>query len=151
MKVKSWLKYLIFTTVIIFMIALWEYVSNIIISSYYRFESNSIYLIISLLLGISIGLLIGLEYFISEKNKEGVWKINYPKLLLIGLPSLYFSIAGILIYGNNQFMQTIIAYPLLWLMRFGLDHVDLFQILLGYTVITSFYKYSNNKLSGTAE
>ncbi len=151
MKVKPWLRYLIFTTVIIVMIALWGYISSIIISSYYRFESNYSYLIISLLLGISIGLLIGLEHFISEKSKEGIWKINYPKMLLVGLPSLYFSIAGILIYGNSQFMLTIIAYPLLWLMRFGLDHVDIFQILLGYTVITSFQKYSNNKISGTAE
>lgn len=143
MKVKSWLKYLIFTTVIISMTALWGYIDHIIKSSYYRYELNYIYLIISFLLGIGIGLVIGLERFITEKNKDGMWKINYPKLILIGLPSLYISITGIFIYSNNYIIFTKIAYPLFWLIRFDINHIDIFQIILGYAVITSFYKYSN--------
>lgn len=151
MKVKSWVKYLIFTIVIISMTSLWGYIDYMIKSSYYRYELNYVYLIISLLLGISIGLVIGLDRFITEKNKDGIWKINYPKLILIGLPSLYISITDIFIYSSNYFIFTKIAFPLFWLIKFDISHIDIFQIILGYAVITSFYKYSSKKICESAE
>jgi hypothetical protein len=126
------------------MITLWGYIGNMVRASYYRFEANYSYLLTSLLLGISIGLIIGVEQFNIERRKDGIWKINYPKMILVGLPSLYFSIASILFYGNNRFITTVFAYPMTWLLRFGVDHVDVFQIILGYIVITSFYK--NNRI-----
>ena len=148
MKIK-WIKYLVLSVVFILLIALWGYVSDLVRSSYYRFENNIWYSVISIIMGLSIGLLFGLEHFIEEVKKEGEWKINYPKTILLGLPCLYFSLAGIWIYGSNQLMTSILSYPLVWFMRFGLDHVDVFQLGLGYTFITSFYKYNENNLLNT--
>lgn len=141
MKMKSWLKYLIHITLIFFMIALREYVEKLFSDSYYRQESAMFfYLVISLLLGVCIGLILGLEHLLSELGKEGMCKINLPKLLLVGLPSLYFSLTNIWFLGDSQFLREIISYPLHYFFRYGPSYVSLFQVILGYVVITSFFK-----------
>ncbi len=139
MKLKSWLKYLIYIALIFFIIALREHVEKLLSDSYYRQESTMFfYLVISLLLGVCIGLLLGLEYLLGELRKKGIWKINFPKLILVGLPSLYFSLTNICFLSGSQFLRDIIAYPLHYLMRYGLGYVSLFQMVLGYVIITSF-------------
>lgn len=141
MKRKSWLKYLIYFPLIFFLIVLRQFVEKSFSASYYRFEYPEMfyYMVISLLLGVCIGLFLGLEHLIRELGKEGKWKINLPKLILVGLPSLYFSLSNIWILCGNQFIREIIAYPLF---RYGSGDVSLFQVILGYVVITSFYKNS---------
>lgn len=143
MKIKSWLKYLIYIILIFFLIVLREYVEKLFSASYYRYEDPAIfcYGVISLLLGICIGVFLGLEHLFKEIGKEGMWKINLPKLILVGLPSLYFSLANIWMLSGSQIMQEVIAYPLLYLFRYGSGYVSLFQMILGYVVITSFFKY----------
>ena len=145
---KNWTRYLLLTLLIIFVSALWGYIDNRIQASYYRFEFNYGYLLIDFLLGVSLGLILGFEHLITEKRKPGRWRINYPKLLLVGLTALYFSISGLLIYGSNQTLMKIVAYPFVWLMRFGLAHTDIFQLILGYIIITSFYKYNEQSEAG---
>lgn len=144
MKIKSWLKYLICILLICFLIILREYVGKLFSASYYRIEYPEIfyYGIINLFLGVSIGLFLGLEYLIKELGKEGTWKINLPKLILFGLPSLYFSLSPIWFLSHSEFIHEIIAYPLLYLFRYGSSYVSLFQVILGYVVITSLFKYS---------
>ena len=142
MKIKYWLKYLIFITVILFLIFLREYVEKMFTVSYYKYQANGIlYAVISLFLGVLIGMFLGLEHLLSERGKGGTWKVHLPKLILIGLPSLYFSLANLWIISGNQFLLEIIAYPLFYFMRYGSGYVSLFQIILGYAVITSFFKY----------
>jgi MFS superfamily sulfate permease-like transporter len=145
MKIKSWLKYLIYITLIFILIVLREYVEKLFSESYYRYENPAMfcYAVISLLLGVCIGLFLGLEHLISELRKEGPWKINLPKLILAGLLSLYCSLFNIWVLSGSQFMREIIAYPLLYLFRYGSGYVSLFQMILGYVVITSFFKYSD--------
>jgi hypothetical protein len=141
---KSWLKYFVYTTVLILLIILKEYVEKLFLASYYRYEDPAFfyYAGISLLLGVGIGLLLGLEHFIREHGKEGTWKINLPKLILVGLPSLLFSISNILFFSNNQFVREIIAYPFLSLFRHSLNYISIFRIILGYVIITSCSKCS---------
>jgi hypothetical protein len=145
MKIKSWLKYLIYITIIIFIIVLKEYVQKLFSDAYYRYELGSIffYVVISSFLGICIGLFLGLEHLFSELGKEGTWKINLPKLIIVGLPSLYISIANIWVFGGSKFLHNIIPYPLINLLRYGSGYVSLFQMILGYVIITSFFKYSD--------
>lgn len=144
MKRRSWLKYLIYFPLIFFLIILRQFVEKSFSASYYRFEYPEMfyYMVISLLLGVCIGLFLGLEHLIRELGKEGTWKINLPKLILVGLPSLYFSLSNIWVLSGNQFMREIIAYPLLYLFRSGSGDASLIQVILGYVVITSFFKYS---------
>ena len=143
MKMKSWLKYLMHITLIFFIIALREYVEKLSLDSYSRLESAMVfYLVISLLLGVCIGLILGLDHLLSELRKEGMWKINLPKLILVGLPSLYFSVTNIWVLCNGQFLREIISYPLHYFFRYGSSYISLFQVILGYVVITSFFKYN---------
>lgn len=144
MKVKSWFKYLIYITLILFLIVLRDYVGKLVSESYYRFENSSAiyYAVISLILGICIGAFLGLEHLIGECGKEGRWKINLPKLILVGLPSLYVSLTNIYFFSGSVFIMKIIAQPLSYLLKYGLDHVSLFQVIFGFVVITSFFKYN---------
>ena len=66
----------------------------------------SFYLVISLLLGVCIELILGLDHLLSELRKDGMWK-----------------------------------YPLHNFFRYGSGYISLFQVILGYVVITSFFKY----------
>lgn len=143
MKVKDWIKYLIYIVLIFFIIILKGYVGNLS-TAYFKqeFRANYFYLIISMLVGLCIGMVLGLEHLIREIKKEGTWKINLPKLILVGLPSLYCSLTFVFFFSGIGFLQNIIAYPLFYFLRYSSNYVPLFELILGYVVITSFYKYS---------
>jgi hypothetical protein len=142
MKLKSWVKYLVYVILIFFLVVLRGYVGKSISELYYKFENSSaiVYAVINLILGMCIGGLLGLEYLIGEFGKEGKWKVNLPKLILVGLPSLYVSLTYIYFFSGSVFILKRIVYPLTYLFKYGLDYVSLFQVILGYVVITSFYK-----------
>jgi hypothetical protein len=86
-----------------------------------------------------IGLLLGLEHLICEIRKEGTWIINLPKVVLMVIPSLYFSLAMFIYYNNI----TVLSFSIGVLIEGGSGFIHAFQIILGHSIITSFYK--NNK------
>ena len=143
MKVKDWLKYLIYIALLLLIIAAKGYVGNLF-TLYFKqeYKPNYCYLVIIVLINICIGVALGLEHLVREMRKEGIWKINLPKLIVVGMPALYISLAGIWIYSGIQFLQKIILYPLLFLLKYGSGPISLFQLIFGYVVITSFYKCS---------
>lgn len=144
MKFKSWLKYLTYIILILVIIVLKDYVESIFSDSYKRFDSDMFfYLVISLILGVFIGALLGLDHYLSEIKKEGIWKINLPKLVLVGMPSLYFSLTNIWFLSEIKYLRDIISYPLLFIFRYGSGYISLFQVILGYVLITSFFKYNH--------
>ncbi|MHB8128348.1 MAG: hypothetical protein ACYDEX_05080, partial [Mobilitalea sp.] len=65
------------------------------------------------------------------------WKINLPKLVLIGLPSLFFSLTYHVGYINNPLLHNI----LLKFIILGTNFIPVFQIVLGYVLITCLYKH----------
>lgn len=141
MNIKSWLKYLFYIILIFAVIFLREYVGGLFTANYKQaYRINFSLITINMLIVVSIGILLGLEHIISETRKEGTWKINSPKIILLGLTSLYFSLTSFLIFSNIQFVQKIIAFPLYKLLKYGSGYVPLFQLILGYVIITSFYK-----------
>ncbi|WP_069999949.1 hypothetical protein [Cellulosilyticum sp. I15G10I2] len=143
MKIKDWLKYLLYIILILFIITIKVYVGNLSIAySEQELRVNYCYMVISVLIHVCIGVVLGLEHIIKEIGKEGKWKINLPKLISVGMPSLYFALTYIRIYNGIQFLQNIIVYPVVQFARYVSGSVPLFQIILGYVVITSFYKYS---------
>lgn len=146
MKNKPWLKYLIYLLLILGLIYIDGYLK--VQENIYQEETyglNYIYFVISIFTKISIGSLLGLEYLVDEMQKEGSWKINLPKMLFLVLPSLYFSISYFAFYFfiENPFYQ-VITYPIFIFIKNDLDFVYIFQLMLGYFLITSFFKESKD-------
>jgi len=152
MKKASWLKYLILILLIIGFLVLDKYI-------YYKAFSTLDITPISFLafpfltlLNIAIGVLIGLEPLFKEAKKEGRWKFNWLRALILLLPTLYLIIVftGI-IYGR------IYCRPLLFLLyehhltNTAMDVLSIIRLLFGYWLITSFYKKSETAPQFTTE
>lgn len=109
MKKNIWLKYFLYAVILICYIAFSNKILIILSMTYNPF----LILVGSTLIFIVVGLLLGLERLIVETRKEGKWGINLPKIIFLGIPSLYFSI-GTFIYFYCQivFVQVTLCYPL---------------------------------------
>jgi hypothetical protein len=95
----------------------------------------------------SIGLIIGIEHLLSEISKQGQWKICLPKIILLGLPSLYFSLGYIIYCSNILIFCQYLYQPILTItigQKLG-NFIELFQFIFGYVIITSFYKTPNSQ------
>ncbi|RII36139.1 hypothetical protein D2A34_01835 [Clostridium chromiireducens] len=135
MRKNNWLMYSIYSIVLLCYII---FSSKILIYEKEQFQRtfNNVPLIIwSIVIFIVLGLLLGLEKFLSEKKKDGRWKVNLSRLVLLGIPSLYFSL-GIMILSIPI---TFVRYPILYLLKYE-DILSIFQVILGYIIITSFIK-----------
>lgn len=93
------------------------------------------FFILQFLMYLAIGKVLGLEKFYNEYKKNGTWKINISRLLIIGIPSLILGLFNVLYY-IIQIIPIIISGPFI---RFNMI-TNFMQILLGYTIVTSFYK-----------
>lgn len=142
MRIKKWLKYLVYIFFICILIFLKEYVVERIELDFKRnLKMNYVhYIFIPFILNLFIGLILGIEHFMEEMKKDGSWIINIPKLILLGLPSLFFSLTYL--FGLLRFEFT---YKILGMITlFGGNFIPVFQIILGYTLITCLYKGEKN-------
>lgn len=141
MKQKQWLKFLFYLVIIIILVLLRVYITKAA-KGYYNeaFQMNFYLLFAIVLINIAFGFLLGLEHLISEIKTEGTWKINIPKLIFLGLPSLYCTIANFSMYSHNIFLQYIFTYPLWKLLSYDTGILSIFQLIFGYSVVTSLYK-----------
>jgi len=57
----------------------------------------------------------------------------------MGIPSLYFSLAVFIYYSSNQLVRNI-SYPIGILLNSNQGFIWVFPVILGYSIITSFYK-----------
>lgn len=136
MKNKIWIKYFIYALFIFCLIFLDGYIARQ--QALYQKENFNLsitYLIISMFIKISIGLILGFEYIINEYKKEGSWNINLPKLIFLVIPSLYFSTS----YFFYEFNQSL-AYPIFLFMKNSFGFIYISQLIFGFSIITSFYK-----------
>ena len=142
MKRKQWLKFLIYLIILIVLVILRVYAAKLTREFYYKYFSMPfIPLIVTILTNIALGLLLGFEHMLQEKQSGGTWKINFPKLVLLGLPMLYCSIANFSMYSPNKILLYLFTYPMWWLINYDANILSVFQLIFGYVVITSFYKY----------
>ena len=151
MKKASWLKYLILILLIIGFLVLDKYI-------YYKAFSTLDIAPISFLafpfltlLNIAIGVLIGLEPLFKEAKKEGRWKFNWLRALILLLPTLYLIIVftGI-IYGRIYFRPIMFIYKH-QLFNTAMDILSIIRLLFGYWLVTSFYKNSETAPQITTE
>jgi hypothetical protein len=141
MKEKTWLKYLIYILVIGGAIFAQQYVNHRFNKQMNETFHVNFYLmyLVQFLFNMLIGFLLGLECLIKEWKKEGYWKINWAELFIMGVPSLFFSIYIYLYF----FLQITVMQPLFYLLlEKGSNIIPAFQMILGYIIITSFYKKS---------
>jgi hypothetical protein len=138
---KSWLKHIIYILLLSTLIFLKEYVTGKLEFIYKRsWGADVSYLLVitmPFIFNLFIGFFLGIDHFLRESKKTGTWKINIPKILIIGLPSLFFSLTYLFGGINNQFVQN----QLLRYATLGTNFIPVFQIVLGYVFITSLNKY----------
>ena len=134
MKKNKWLCYFVYVLVLLCYIT---FSYEIVALLKKQFETKFEYLpyfLFSMIIYLVLGMLLGLERIVLEREKEGNWKINLPKLILLGVPFLYLSLGAFVVL-----ISPMISYPILFFTN-GLNYQPIFQIILGYTICTSFIK-----------
>ena len=110
---------------------------NYDLSDFYTFQT---------LFPLIIGVLLAIPYHIKNLQKQGVWKFNWAKFIVLGIPTLYFALIPYLFL--NQLIS--INFPFLKQIMggyFGNSTSTLIAIIgiaAGYFVFTSFEKKSIN-------
>lgn len=138
---KQWLKHFIYLVVVIILVLIRVHFMKLAKAySNETFLINYYFLSMVILTNILLGILLGVEHLISEMKAKGTWKINFPKLILLGVPALYFSIAYVAIYSQNTLVQYIFSYPLRIFLTYDTSIFYIFQLIFGYVIITSFCK-----------
>lgn len=140
-KLNIWVRYLAY----IFIILVLTYSAQQVFQSIKKGEPTIVYTLTfySILLYAPVGMVLGLEHLILELKKKGTWSINLPKVILFGIPSLYFSLTYILYYSNinqNVSILRFLLYPIDLMMTTKANFIIVFQIIFGYTIITSLDK-----------
>ncbi|MGB4661770.1 MAG: hypothetical protein WBI07_21530 [Mobilitalea sp.] len=140
-KTKPWIWYLLYLVIIIVYVIIKSTVTEIVAEDFNRnFRLNlSLYTMV-FLMNIGFGLLLGFEHLLREWHKRGNIKINRSKIIFLGVPSIYFSIVYYFAYSGNQFLSNNLARPIYALFNMDDNFIPLFQIILGYILITCFYK-----------
>jgi len=140
MKLKQWIKYLVYIVVIYFTLVL-----RAQLDALFRFHAGQTYQFLKYgaiywppitLITMLIGALLGMDHILVHRKRAGKWHVNWPKLILLGVPSLALSLYQFVFFVG--FINALM--PLYrWL---GLDggFVAIFQMILGYVITTSFYK-----------
>ena len=137
MNRKIWLKYFVYIVLIFSLLYLKNFIDVKFKYNNLRYLYTAYLLMANYVINLFIGLILGLDNFIAEIKKEGSWKINLPKLLIIAIPSLYFSVSVMIYYMTD----TIFSVPAGMLIKNGnTSFMNIFQLILGYSIITSFYK-----------
>ncbi|MGF7056532.1 hypothetical protein [Brassicibacter mesophilus] len=148
MNKKFWKRYFIYSILIISIAFIGEFAFRSVrlnFSKTFRFNPYTYNFLAVFLYG-AIGVLLGLEYFLQQLKKKGRWKMNLPKLILIGVPALYFSLYSLLYYSPFQFIGQIISIPITFLIEGVSSYLAVFQVILGYVAITSFFKCDKNEV-----
>lgn len=89
-----------------------------------------------------LGFILNIEHIIREKNKEGTWKLNKGRLLIMGIPMLILSSAISMYYLDIPIISRVyffVFHTFYW-SEFLFTYIAIFKLILGYTITTSFYK-----------
>lgn len=144
MKKKDWVKYLAYILLIFGLLYLDSYIlRQRAVYQKETFDVGLTYIVMSMIIKIGVGAVLGLEYIVNEIKKAGSWKINLPKMILMVIPSLYFSMSFFAMY---QFVENPIykklTYPMFIFFENNSSFIIVSHLMLGYLSITSFYKQS---------
>ncbi len=149
MKKKAWIKCLIGVVLIIAVLYLKGRV-DVRLSEELQttYQVNYFLFVVGILLNVVIGIILGMEHFLGEVGKEGKWRISIPKVIFLIIPSLYFSLFYFYSYIRVESILKIIFWPYLNIFSRTNTFIFIFQIVLGYSLITVFYKAKKIKVLG---
>lgn len=94
--------------------------------------------VVLVIVNILVGMLFGIELFLSNFKKSGKWKIDYKRLLILGLPLLILSCSYFVFLLFTEVIEPQISGSVLSLYPEGRD--IFYRAAFGYILITSFYK-----------
>lgn len=146
MRGKTWLKYLIYTSIIIAVVFVGQNVfeqirmNAIKTFNFYPYLQN----VVSVIVYGSVGFILGFDSLMCEIKKEGKWKVNLPKMVFMGIPALYFSFSIFIYYSNIRLISEVLVYPARILVESNPNLFSVFQLMLGYSIATIFYKDTEN-------
>lgn len=138
MKNRNWIENFIHALILLFYIML----TNNLLNNLY--EKSQItynilpYHILYIVIFIIFGFLVGSLSFFHEIKKPGIWKINLFKLIFLGIPTAYFVLCLLITYFNINWLSFITNMYLV--VSVSSNMCSVICLLLGYTLITSFYK-----------
>ncbi|HEY8908860.1 MAG TPA: hypothetical protein VIM51_01060 [Desulfosporosinus sp.] len=81
---------------------------------------------------IFIGILMGLEDFVIQYNRQGKWSVNITKLIILGIPSAVFAFYLVLAFT--------FVIPIPSFIYNGYLFSEVSALIFGYTIVTSFNK-----------
>jgi hypothetical protein len=137
---RRFVRYLLYLVIIVITITLYSEIYMRFLlgeDTAYYIPNFSIKFFVALVVDILLGMLFGVEHFIRNKKISGKWQFQFDKLIIIGIPLLILSIS----YFNFFFMNNVLHINAMMLLAPSRE--TFFRFLLGYTIITSFYKNDN--------
>ena len=142
MKLKHWVKYLVYIAAIYFALVLRTQLEAL--QKQYIWQNGSAQYSLCLLsiavIGVLIGALLGLDHILVHRKRAGKWHVNWPKLIVLGVPSLLLSLY-LFTFSAPFFLSFINALmPLYARLTYDGGFIVVFELILGYAVMTSFYK-----------
>jgi hypothetical protein len=81
------------------------------------------------------GMVFGMEKLLSEKKRQGRWRINAARLFILGVPSFLMG-AYFILWSMFPIIPSLMSLSFVDIGLF----VNFIQMLFGYTIATSFYK-----------
>jgi hypothetical protein len=83
----------------------------------------------------SAGMVFGMEKLLSERRRQGRWRINTARLFILGVPSFLMG-AYFILWSMFPIIPSLMSLSFVDMGLF----VNFMQMLFGYTIATSFYK-----------
>ncbi|SMP65717.1 hypothetical protein [Anoxynatronum buryatiense] len=115
-----------------------QYIEDYI--NHYRMQTYNPLIVINMIVTMAfnsgVGILLAYDYFLNEKKKEGSWKVDKYKLFIICIPALFLSVGSWIYYLRIP----VLSHILQLLVHLRITALNIFQILFGYTLTTSFFK-----------
>jgi ABC-type arginine transport system permease subunit len=84
-----------------------------------------------------LGILLGLDHLIGQvQHKDGRWSADATRLIILGLPALYFSCYLLMYFGNIR----VLFFRSLLFQHDVQQFFNIAAVIFGYILITSFHK-----------
>lgn len=128
---KKFVSNLIYILIVVIIIVIFSILNNNYLPENRRFARiPNLYYILVYLYHVFLGALIGIPKFIIIYKDVQKLKINWYKLLIVGIPSLLLST---IVWFNFLPINSVLMLIL------SKSNIQFFRVLLGYTIISSFY------------
>lgn len=137
-KTMIWVKHFVKLFIILALVIF----SSMIVRTFRSTENAFIMQVVILFVNVIIGIIIGSEKIFKEIKKQGKWRINKPKAIVLGIPFLFLSLSIFIYY---TFIIPIFDIVTRFFISNGSTFLGSIQVLLGYIVITCFYRETVNE------